>query len=389
MAPPPPPPAGSSAIDALQFLSTALSQRGPYALPYAEETKWLIRQHLVSLIEAYPSLHPQTSSFTHNDGRTVNLLQADGTIPIVFGNVFYNIPLSIWLIERYPLSPPSVFLNPTPQMVVKANHPHVDRSGCVHVPYLQNWVYPSSNLVDLVRSLSQIFSNDPPLFSRQNPNSNPPPNPIPSPSPPPNASRFFSSLSPYASRLQGRLTEDANEVFRRNAINKIIEAVHADIAGLHKAREAEIEGLFAIQAELRRREQELACGIREMLEEKEGLEQQLRLVLMNMDLLEGWVRQNEGKWPHEFDVDNVFQPADVLSRQLLECTAADLAVEDTIYSLDKAMQEGSIPSDMYLKNVRALSREQFFHRALETKLRAARVQSQVTSMAARASHYAS
>ncbi|KAG0457504.1 hypothetical protein HPP92_022661 [Vanilla planifolia] len=70
----------------------------------------------LALVDAYPSLRPQASSFTHNDGRTVNLLQADGTIPIVFGNVVYNIPASIWLLERYPLSPPSVFLNPTRDM---------------------------------------------------------------------------------------------------------------------------------------------------------------------------------------------------------------------------------------------------------------------------------
>ncbi|KAG0459186.1 hypothetical protein HPP92_022314 [Vanilla planifolia] len=176
---------------------------------------------------------------------------------------------------------------------------------------------------------------------------------------------MYSSLSPYTARPPAvRPTDDPAEVYRRNAINKILEAVHADIAALRKSREVEIEGLFATQAELRRREQELTRGVREMLEEKEGLEQQLQLVLMNTDVLEGWLRQNDGKWRREVDVDNVFDPVDVLSRQMLECTAADLALEDTIYSLDKAMQEGSIPSEMYLKNVRVLSREQFFSAGL-------------------------
>ncbi|GMN39905.1 hypothetical protein TIFTF001_009132 [Ficus carica] len=49
-----------------QFLSSILSQRGPSALPYSEDTKWLIRQHLVSLSAAFPSLEPKTASFTHN-----------------------------------------------------------------------------------------------------------------------------------------------------------------------------------------------------------------------------------------------------------------------------------------------------------------------------------
>ncbi|GER55328.1 ribosomal protein L6 family [Striga asiatica] len=52
-----------------------LSQRVPTVLPYVEE-KCHIRQHLMHLIETYPSLQPKTAVFTHNDGRTVNLLQA-------------------------------------------------------------------------------------------------------------------------------------------------------------------------------------------------------------------------------------------------------------------------------------------------------------------------
>ncbi|KAK8947559.1 Protein ELC [Platanthera guangdongensis] len=388
MAPPPPPhfPSSPGTQQVLQFLSTALSQRGPAALPYAEENKWLIRQHLVSLVETYHSLHPKASSFTHNDGRTVNLLQADGTIPIVYSGVVYNIPASIWLLERYPIISPSVFLNPTTDMVIKLNHPHVDRSGFVHSPYLKNWIYPSSNLVDLVRSLSQIFSSDPPLYSRQNHRPNPNPTPSPSFSPSPSLSSSSSgihSISPYTPRPHARPTEDPSEEYRRNAMKKIVDAVHADSAALRKGQEAETEGLLGTQATLRQREEQIAQGLQDMAGEKEGLEQTLQVVLMNTDVLEGWVRENGGKWRGDVDAEDAFEPSDALSRQMLECTAADLAIEDTVYSLDKAVQSGAIPFDMYLKNVRALSREQFFHRALATKVRAAQVQSHVTNMAGR------
>ncbi|XP_057502146.1 protein ELC-like [Actinidia eriantha] len=392
-----------------QFLSSVLSQRGPSALPYSEDVKWLIRQHLVSLSDAYPSLQPKTATYTHNDGRTVNLLQADGTVPMLFQGVTYNIPVVFWLMESYPRHPPLVYVNPTRDMIIKRPHPFVNPSGMVSTPYLQNWVYPSSNLPDLARDLSHYFARDPPLYSqrRPNPNSNPNPNFTP-----PSLTLVSSSSSsgmarpaipprsypqsPYGS---GRIppppplaTEDPAEVFKRNAINKLVESLHSDIGGLRKNREVEMEGLFSAQAVLRQREQQLAKGLREMQDEKEVLEQQLQMVLMNSDVLEAWLRENEGKTlnsrNNNVDVDQAFEPCDTLSKLMIDSTASDLAIEDVIYSLDKAVQEGSVPFDQYLRNVRLLSREQFFHRATSSKVRAAQMQAQVNTIAARTSQYA-
>lgn len=150
-----------------------------------------------------------------------------------------------------------------------------------------------------------------------------------------------------------------------------------------------MEGLFGAQAVLRKREEDLKKGLKEMQDEKEGLEQQLQMILMNTDVLEGWLRDNEGKLGANkadvVDIDEAFQPCDALSKQMLDCTASDLAVEDTIYALDKAVQDGAIPFDQYLRNVRFLSREQFFHRATTSKVRAVQMQAQVASMASRSS----
>ncbi|KAI3818605.1 hypothetical protein L1987_12418 [Smallanthus sonchifolius] len=403
------PPTSSILQHAQQFLSSVLSQRGPASLPYSEDVKWLIRQHLLSLSESYPSLHHKTATFTHNDGRSVNLLQSDGTVPMLFQNVTYNIPVVIWLMETYPRHPPLVFVNPTRDMVIKRQHSFVNPSGLVSIPYLQNWVYPSSNLVDLARNLSNYFGNDPPLYSQRRPNPNPnpsfnasgsqgsvssgsirpaipprsyPPSPyvsggvgggggrIPSPSPP--------------QRMGSGSFEDPAEVYKRNAVNKLVENVHSDVMQLRKTREAEMEAMFSAQAVLRRQEEELSKGLREMLDEKEGLEQQLQMVLMNTDVLEGWVSENEEKLGGDssnFDADDAIVPSDSLSKQMLECTASDLAIEDVVYALDKSVQDGSIPFDLYLKNIRLLSREQFFHRATSGKVRAVQMQAQVTSMA--------
>ncbi|XP_022742679.1 protein ELC-like [Durio zibethinus] len=406
-----PPPPNAQQIE--QLLSSVLSQRGPSSLPYTEETKWLIRQNLIAITYHYPSLQPKTATFTHNDGRSVNLLQADGTIPMPFQGVTYNIPIIIWLMESYPRHPPVVYVNPTRDMIIKRPHPCVTPSGLVSIPYLQNWIYPSSNLVDLVLNLSSAFSRDPPLYSQRRPYTNPNPNPSPSPSmnssmtssyghPPPRP-RVAAAAAGYPPSPYGRIqvpqpsqpptsqTDDAAEVHKRNAVNKLVEMVHGDINGMSKAREVEMEGLFSAQAVLRRREEEINKRLKEMQDEKEGLEQQLQVVLMNTDVLDGWGRNNEGKTKklgkNSVDVDEAFHCGDVHSKQMLDCTAADLAIEDVVYSLDNAVQEGAVPIDQYLRNVRLLSREQFFHRATSVKVRAAQMQAQVDSMAARAPYY--
>lgn len=307
-----------------------------------------------------------------------------------------------------------------------------------------SWVYPSSNLVDLARDLARCFARDPPLYSRRPPSPNPSfassndsvsgrPNPDPSfassnnfdsgrsnpnPSfassnnfvsgrPNPNSNPSFASSvhsesgrpaipprsypqSPYGSG-NGRVgTDDPAEVFKKNARNKLVESLSNDIGVLRRTREGEMERLVSVQAALREREERIGRGVREMQGEKEALEQQLQMVLTNTDVLEGWLRENGGKVGSvsSVDVDDAFECCDVLSKQMLDCTAADLAIEDVVYALDKAVQEGSIPFGQYLRNVRLLSREQFFHRATNSKVRAAQMGAQISSMAARASQLA-
>uniref|UniRef100_A0ACD5Y6J8 Uncharacterized protein n=2 Tax=Avena sativa TaxID=4498 RepID=A0ACD5Y6J8_AVESA len=402
MAPSPPPPAASDAQYAQQFLNTVLSQRGPSALPYAEDVKWLIRNHLVALIDAFPSLRPRVALFNHKDGRAAHLLQADGTIPITHAGAVYNLPAVLWLPEPYPRAPPLVFLSPTPDMLIKPHHPLVDCSGLVAgAPYLRSWVFPSSNLLDLARSLSHLFGLDPPLFTRSNP-----PNPLPAapsssmlPAPSPRApSEVVYSPRPYRFPASPQLaarpppTEDPAEVFRRNAIAKLVDTAYAEAAALRATREAEANALFAVQAELRGRGEWVDIGVRKIAEEMEALECRLQDVTMATDVIKAWVTENHkgAADADDAEAEGAIQPADVLSRQMLDCTAADLALEDAIYALDKAVQEGSVPFDGYLRSMRALAREQFFQRVLCTKVNSAQQQAHVTRMAARApSHYAS
>lgn len=61
--------------------------------------------------------------------RTVQLLLAEGTLPMYYQAHKYNIPVAIWLPEQYPLAAPMAYVVPTPDMVIKPRHSFVDASG--------------------------------------------------------------------------------------------------------------------------------------------------------------------------------------------------------------------------------------------------------------------
>lgn len=117
------------------------------------------------------------------------------------------------------------------------------------------------------------------------------------------------------------------------------------------------------------------------------MEYQLQATLTNTEILENWLRANDKGVTH-VDIDDVFEPVDMLSKQLLECQASDLAIEDILYAIDKGAQEMVIPFEAYLKHVRVLAREQFTHRATTHKIRQMQVSSQIETMAARAPYVA-
>lgn len=67
----------------------------------------------------------------------------------------------------------------------------------------------------------------------------------------------------------------------------LAEISHCDLVELRKRKEAEIEGLFRAQTVLRQKEGNLGKLLVEMEDEKERLEQELMLVLLNTEVLDG------------------------------------------------------------------------------------------------------
>lgn len=114
----------------------------------------------------------------------MKLLVLTGTIPVMYRQFTYNIPIEIRIVENYPMSPPIVLVIPAATMILASQIPYLSSNGYVTVPILVNWTHQNT-LFDLVAVLQEVFGNNPPVRARAATAS-------PSPPPPPYAQRYDS-----------------------------------------------------------------------------------------------------------------------------------------------------------------------------------------------------
>ncbi|BGP18743.1 Suppressor protein stp22 of temperature-sensitive alpha-factor receptor and arginine permease [Rhodosporidiobolus nylandii] len=145
-----------------------------------------------AVLDAYPGLlNPDQSDFTYDDGRVELLLSLTGVLPVPIGANTYHCPLAFWLPLDFPSKPPIVFVLPNETLAVRKGR-HVDASGRVEVPYLEQWGRKSEGC-----SLTALINDLIPVFSARYPVTTVQAKPKPAPSSPatPAASSSSSSTS--------------------------------------------------------------------------------------------------------------------------------------------------------------------------------------------------
>lgn len=103
--------------------------------------------------------HAAFSISVFNDGNNKELLNINGTIPVVYKSKFfcrcsinwehyinspfwadntYHIPICIWLMDTHPYNAPLAYVRPTADMQIKVSM-FVDHNGKIYLPYLHDW----------------------------------------------------------------------------------------------------------------------------------------------------------------------------------------------------------------------------------------------------------
>lgn len=341
-----------------------------------DDLRWVVRQHLVDLFKENATLVGSPASATDGYGFSIRL---DGTIPINFRGTVYHIPCMILLPTEYPHRAPVAYVVPTSTMVIASSHPQVDRHGTVHLPYLVHWNYQSSNLVGMCREMIREFSRSPPLFAK--------------------SVQTASPAHAGTQRMYTHTQQNQNQYYSSQPANHPPCTMHPEVAtctkqeleGLVRQRFVEIltqrtrdrlqmqsqrasfqcDALESQAQVLTHRGAEMATVLQGVTHEKEALESALMRLGDASKNISKWLDRNEHKshkHKAKMKVEDILQPADVWTKQALECQSQDAAIEDTLLALDRCMQSGRMDLDVYLKNVRNQCRDQFFTRALALKI---------------------
>ena len=106
----------------LNQLLSSISSQNPH----------VVREHLSALQQNLPSLTPNIGTLIHNDGLETTQVVLSGTVPIIYKNVTYNIPVDVFILAEYPVKQPLVYVRPTSNMMIKPSHSFVDNNGYVN-----------------------------------------------------------------------------------------------------------------------------------------------------------------------------------------------------------------------------------------------------------------
>ncbi|CAD7928881.1 unnamed protein product [Amoebophrya sp. A120] len=126
------------------------------------------------LLNQIRTLKPHVKHFGSPNGATVQLFVLGGTFPIQYKGGRYNIPLTMYFDPPYPSKPPRCFITPSDGMRIKDRHNHVDRTGMVYLPYLNQWQM-ACTCGELIACMQQVFGEDPPVFATASASSQPRP----------------------------------------------------------------------------------------------------------------------------------------------------------------------------------------------------------------------
>eukprot|EP00357_Protocruzia_adherens_P018971 CAMPEP_0115018946 /NCGR_PEP_ID=MMETSP0216-20121206/29136_1 /TAXON_ID=223996 /ORGANISM="Protocruzia adherens, Strain Boccale" /LENGTH=225 /DNA_ID=CAMNT_0002390293 /DNA_START=252 /DNA_END=926 /DNA_ORIENTATION=- len=217
----------------------------------------------------------------------------------------------------------------------------VNENGHIRNLYLRSWRF-GSNLADLIGSLKMEFGQQCPVLSQDG------------------VSFGISSLSQGFKGLfkDGETKRKELAADLRPAVTKI-----------HEEEVSKIKGKIAKLSQERKMMQENDEKIRDELkkvhEETLTVNNQALAIKKNDSIVDGWLNVNAHLT--DMTLDEITEPADVVSRQILNLSAENEAMEDAEDFLEYLLRKKKIDLEKSLRLVRNLAEKRFYNDMLLSK----------------------
>ena len=380
---------------------------------------------------SFPSLRPKVDKSPSD--RSADTLCMYGTVPIHFKGHQYNIPVNIWIPHAFPATPPKVLVVPTETMLVKAGrhvdtsgvvylpYLHSWQAGRSTLKQLTDemagvfgqdppvYAKPASGSGGSGGGAARAQSQP----AQQNYGGNPYGRPAQQPhhqSQPASyggsygggggggggvgagggvagagagaaygaagaaygaAGAAAGAAAAGAGAAYGRYAqpspEQEEELMKQSMISAVSEKVQRRLREYNAMATPEIEKLMATRAKLVAGDQTLTNMLQRLDTEKQQVQDNINLLTTKNTEIEEAIRQMEAQ--KEVDPDEAVVSTTPLYTQLFEMVAEENALEDAVYHLGKALNNGVLDLPTYLKYVRILSRREFLKRATIQKAR--------------------
>ncbi len=273
--------------------------------------------------------------------------------------------MCFWLLDDYPSSAPMAFVKPTLDMQIRASD-EVDLNGRITIPYILHWTCPDSNLLELVRVCGVVFGDAPPVFTK--PRSQRTKNQLPRQTSLQIEHRQGNGQvrRSYSAQEQDTREDEEEAIDEEHVKASIVSAVEQKVKGRLQEEfsrtRAEIDVLHSTNRELLDSQEKISVMIKDM----EGAEEDAKDRMEQLKRAEQELEQAMLRLSVKVSVDDlvVVSSGGAADIQQVEAVADDLAVDDAIFALGRALQEHRVECDVYLKKVRELSRLQFKKRAI-------------------------
>lgn len=311
----------------------------------------------------FGSLDPRVMNFVHNNGTQEKMFLLEGTVPIFFKGVQYNIPVRVWVTNSYPVNPPMVMVTPVAGMRIKEQHKHVDTHGTTYLPYLNQWNGNTSNLYELINILSAVFSENPPVYKAPDAAAATPPPAYQAGSSNNNINNNHNNHPPTPSVNN---QQSATEQQRKQLIRDVTHNLKTCLQACNSTAANEVDELLQLKHAIEQGKEKIQSKLAITQAHIEQCKQQQAKDTQEKEQITAWLTANENS--EEVNGSEAVFMKDTWSQQLLECIAHDQAVDDTLAMLDRELADDHIELVDFLKQVRNLARTQFESRALSHKI---------------------